>query len=114
MARCVYIARAGAGERPHREGTPVKKLIAAGLAAVILVGCTSGSSDDATTDPPGDTAAPSETQAPPDTDAAVSTEAAPATEVPSTDVTTPPEDSIAGETEFVDQTLEGSTRGVTD
>jgi len=92
----------------------VKKLIAAGLAAVILVSCTSGSSDDATTAPPGGTAAPSATQAPPDTDAAPSTEAAPATEVPSTDGTTPTQDSSPDEAEFVDQTLEGSTRGVTD
>lgn len=92
----------------------MKKLIAAGLAAVILVSCTSGSSDDATTAPPGDTAAPSETQAPPDTDAAPTTAAAPATAVPSTDGTTPTQDSSPDEAEFVDQTLEGSTRGVTD
>ncbi len=92
----------------------MKKLIAAGLAAVILVSCTSGSSDDATTAPPGESAAPADTQAPPDTDAVATTDAAPGTDAPTTDESTPPEDSVADESEFVDQTLEGSTRGVTD
>ena len=97
----------------------MKKVLAAGLAAVILVGCTSGDTDDATTESPSDTAATSETQASPDTQAPPTSDEAPttdapATDAPATDDTTPPEDSVADETEFVDQTLEGSTRGVTD
>jgi len=89
-------------------------MIAAGLAAAVLMGCTSGSSDDATTDPPGDTAAPADTQAPTDTDAVATTDAAPATDAPATDESIVPEDTVAVESEFVDQSLEGSTRGVTD
>ena len=101
------------------RGTPVKKVLAAGLAAVILVGCTSGDTDDATTESPSDTAATSETQASPDTQAPPTSDEAPTTDAPGTDApgtddTTPPEDSVADEPEFVDQTLEGSTRGVTD